>query len=73
MLVKQLTRAYTYYMSTWKAKRNGFELLYGLRDLYGLIKNFMAKFMDQQLYNKDDDVALMEAAKESIVENFSAW
>lgn len=45
ILIKQLTKSFIFYLQIWKAKRNGFELLYGLRDFYGLIKNFINKFL----------------------------
>lgn len=43
LILKTLTYTYSWYLECWKGKKNNFRLLYGLRDFYGLIKNFMSK------------------------------
>ena len=47
--VKKLTSSYVHYQSLWQAKGTNFPLFYGLRDFYGLIKNFMSKVLLRNL------------------------
>ena len=63
--MKQLTNTYYDYLGIWKGKKTNFPLFYGLRDFYGLIKNFMAKVVEREI-ERDDSESLLEAANESI-------
>ena len=71
-LVKHLTYTYNNYLNLWVGKKNNFPLFYGLRDFYGLIKNFMFKIVEKNIEFDDDD-ALADASIESIFENFNGW
>lgn len=63
--MKKLTNSYFKYLEIWKSKKNNFPLFYGLRDFYGLIKNFMVKVVEREI-ERDDNDSLIDAANESI-------
>jgi len=47
-LADKLTTTYTSFLGIWQAKKNNYPLFYGLRDFYGLIKNFMSKIAERK-------------------------
>ena len=47
-LADKLTTTYTRFLGIWQAKKNNYPLFYGLRDFYGLIKNFMSKIAERK-------------------------
>jgi hypothetical protein len=46
--VECLAKSYQKFLNNWKSKKNAFLLFYGLRDFYGLIKNFITKILEKK-------------------------